>query len=215
MKVAILINGNVTKKDLNFYKKEILNYDYIISADGASNWAYKAQIVPNIIIGDLDSIKDDVKNYYQNKNVEFLKFPSHKNSTDTEICIDYAIAKKASRIDLFAALGSRWDHNLGNLNMLYYALKKGVEIHFIDRLTDMFLTEKPVVLEGKKNDIVSLVPFAGNVEGVTLTGFEYPLKNFTFEMTHARGISNVMICKEARVDFSKGKLLIVKIKEED
>ena len=71
MKVCIVLNGEIK----NYQKtKEIIlkeKYDYIIGADGGCNHLYKMNIIPNYIIGDLDSINEELISYYKNKNVIF------------------------------------------------------------------------------------------------------------------------------------------------
>ena len=71
MKVCIVLNGEVK----NYSKtKEIIvteNYDYIIAADGGCKHLYKMNITPDYIIGDLDSVDEEVISYYKSKNVIF------------------------------------------------------------------------------------------------------------------------------------------------
>ena len=87
MKVCIVLNGTV-----NNYKttKDIIereNYDYIIGADGGCNHLNNMGILPNYVIGDLDSIDEKLIKYYEDNNIIFKKFPTHKDQTDSEICV--------------------------------------------------------------------------------------------------------------------------------
>ncbi|WP_276632030.1 MULTISPECIES: thiamine diphosphokinase, partial [Terrisporobacter] len=112
MKVCIILNGEIKNYDKT---KEIIlreKYDFIIGADGGCNHLYKMNIIPNFIIGDLDSINNDLVEYYKNKNVFFKKYPSHKDETDSEICIYLAKELKAEEIDFYGSLGGRIDHTL-------------------------------------------------------------------------------------------------------
>ena len=87
MKVCIILNGEI--KDYKYIKNIIYknNYDYIICSDGGANHTYKMDIVPDYIIGDLDSVEDNILKYYKSKNVQFEKFPTKKDETDTELSI--------------------------------------------------------------------------------------------------------------------------------
>ena len=49
-------------------------------------------IIPDYIIGDLDSINQNIIEYYKSKSVKFEKFPTKKDETDTELSI--LLAKK-------------------------------------------------------------------------------------------------------------------------
>lgn len=65
------------------------------------------------------------------------------------------------------------------------------------------------VIDGKKGDLVSLLPFDARVEGVATEGLEYPLRGETLERGSTRGVSNVMLEERAQVLSTRGKLLIV------
>ncbi|SHJ58477.1 thiamine diphosphokinase [Tepidibacter formicigenes] len=211
MKVAIIANGEI--KDYNFHKDIIKKFDYVICADGASNHAYKMKITPNIILGDLDSINKEVKSYFMNKNIKFNTFPSKKDKTDTEICIDYAINLGAREIVLLGVIGSRMDHSLANINILYYLLRQGIKASIINENNEIYITDSEIEITGKQGDIVSIIPLYNDVVGVTLKGLEYPLNNFNLSFGSSRGVSNVMMSDRCKISLKKGCLLVIKAKD--
>ena len=75
------------------------------------------------IIGDLDSIDKELVYYYKNRNVLFKTYPSHKDETDSEICVYLAKELKAKKIDFYGALGGRIDHTLANIGLMHYVRK--------------------------------------------------------------------------------------------
>lgn len=211
MKIAIIVNGIIY--DYDYHKDIINNCDLVICGDGGANHAYKMDIIPNYILGDLDSIDNKTKNYYENKNVEFIKFPSKKDKTDTEICIDYASHLKATEIVLLGALGGRMDHAMANVNLLYYMLKKGIKGNIVNETDSIFISDSELTIRGNKGDNISLLPLFGDVVGVTLENLEYPLNNFTIKKGSSIGISNVMIDNSCRISLKSGYLLICKSKD--
>lgn len=48
----------------------------------------RTKYLPNIILGDFDSIKDDIKKYYEDKGVKFLH-NKDQDTTDLEKAIFY------------------------------------------------------------------------------------------------------------------------------
>lgn len=211
MKIAIVANGTI--KDLEFHKYIIKKCDYIICADGASNYIYDMNINPDIIIGDLDSIDEKVKKYYEKENVRFETFPSKKDKTDTEISVDYALDIGATEIILLGVIGSRIDHSLGNINLLYYLLKKGIKASVINENNEIYIINDEIELEGKKGDIISVIPCFGHVKGVTLKGLEYPLNDFYLEFGSSRGISNIMSSSKCKITLREGFLLVIKSRD--
>ena len=118
MKIAYLfLNGELrgdTKFYLNFIKKQKGD---IYCADGGANICYELNLIPKEIYGDLDSIKDEVKKFYQEKDVEFIKFQVEKDYTDSELVLN-EIQNKYDIIYCIAGLGGSIDHELTNVNLL-------------------------------------------------------------------------------------------------
>lgn len=211
MKFLIIANGSMD--DYDFYKNIIDDYDFIICADGASNHAYNMNINPSIIIGDLDSIDDEVKKYFMDKNIEFNKFPSKKDKTDTEICIDYAIEQGSKEIDFIGVLGSRMDHSLANINLLYSLLKKGIKARIINENNEIHITDGKIQVTGKKGDIISVIPIYSDALGLTLKGLEYPLEDYDLKFGISMGISNVLVDEKCEISVKSGCVLVIKAKD--
>jgi len=64
-------------------------------------------------------------------------------------------------------------------------------------------------LLGKPGDIVSLIPWGGEVAGVTTAGLRWRLRNDTLFPDRTRGISNEMSGKTASIRLKSGLLLII------
>lgn len=210
MKVCIILNGEIEN-----YKatKDIINdnYDFIICADGGANHAYEMGIIPDYILGDLDSANNKVVEYYKDNGVKFEKFPSKKNETDTELCIYLANKLKARHIDFIGALGGRVDHMLANINLLYYVRKMQIVPRIIDEKIIMYiLIDEDMVITGEIGDTVSLIPVNGDAKGITLKGLEYPLDNYDMKYGQPIGISNVMLKESCKISVHKGSLLVIR-----
>jgi len=213
MKVCILLNGEI--KDYSIISKYIKNekYDYIICADGGANHLYNMGIIPNYIIGDLDSIDKDVINYYKKQNVLFEKFPSKKNETDSELCIFLANKLNAYKVDLFATLGGRIDHTLANINLLYYIREQKIVPRIISEKEDIYIAiNESIQIKGKKEDIISIIPIKGDAKGITLENLEYNLNNYNMKYSSPLGISNIMLSDECSITVKEGSVLIIRNK---
>jgi len=57
--------------------------------------------------------------------------------------------------------------------------------------------------------IVSILPIGGDVEGLTITGFEYPITEGQMTIDKPYGISNVTNENTQGIAFKKGLLLMV------
>lgn len=211
MKVCIILNGIIDDYEKIKLIIENENYDYIICADGGANHLFKMDITPNYIIGDLDSVNKDVLNHYKEKNVNFEKFPSKKNETDTELCILLAKELNSTHIDFVGALGGRIDHCLANINLLYYVREKDIYPRIISSKEEIYIAKSEGInIYGTKGDIISVIPIKEDAIGVTLKNLEYPLENYNMKFSVPLGISNVMLGKMCEISVEDGSLLIIK-----
>ena len=207
MKVIIFTNGEYKNK--NFYEMYIkkMKPDYIICADGGANYAQKLNVRPDIILGDMDSITEETKAFYRGS--EFLCFPSRKDETDTELAIDYAIAKGAKEVILLGGLGSRIDHSLGNIYLLKRFFDAGIKAEIVNENNNIQLIGKKEEFQLPIGTVVSLLPIGGDVEGLTISGFEYPVTEGRMTMNSPYGISNVTNQGDQKIDLRKGLLLVI------
>nr|WP_295762370.1 thiamine diphosphokinase [uncultured Intestinibacter sp.] len=211
MKVCIVLNGSINdyNKTKNIIKNQ--NYDYIIGADGGCNHLYKMDILPNYVIGDLDSINDKLIKYYEDKNIIFKKFPTHKDETDAEICIYLAKTLNATEIHFIGALGGRIDHALSNIGLMYYVLEMDIEPKILTSEEEMFIIHNNTkVIKGKKGDTLSILALKQDAINVTLEKLEYPLNKARVSYLSPLGISNVMLEYECNITVEDGYLLVIR-----
>jgi len=206
MIVVIFTNGSYG--NLGFYKEYLKRFKapYIICADGAANFTRKIGLMPNIILGDMDSISDGTLSYY--KDLEIRRYPVCKDETDTELAINHAIEIGATEVIVFGALGTRMDHSLGNIYLLTRFLKPGIQGMIVDEKNSVFLIQDKKNLNLSMGTVISLLPLGGDVEGLNIQGFKYPITNGKMTLEHPYGISNVVIGKQQTISLKKGILLV-------
>jgi thiamine pyrophosphokinase len=66
-----------------------------------------------------------------------------------------------------------------------------------------------VDLAGRVGDLVSLLPFGGDVTGITTHGLRYPLRGEPLVPGPARGLSNVREATDAALDVRTGRILVI------
>ncbi len=201
----IVLNGNLSKGITNFKPKKT---DLIICADGGAVFAKKQNIIPHVIIGDCDSISLPVKSFFEKKHVEFVKYPSEKDYTDSELAVEYAIKKGAKELVIYGLFGDRIDHMISNIYHLSNVSLR-TSCVFVEGMTEMQFIDSSIILNGKKGDELSLIPLKDTVKGVTTNGLYYPLKNEDLPFGTTRGISNVFEGIRAKVTVKKGILFVI------
>ena len=212
MEVVIIANGEIN--DLQYIQK-IIQDKYIICADGAAKYLRQINMVPDLLVGDFDSISSDDLLWMKSKKVNYEKFPPRKDQTDTELALEYAfkILPKPKSIIIAGGLGSRWDHSLANIMLLNNILDQGIEGKIISDNDEIILTETNISINGEIGELLSIIPLTSVVKGITLEGLEYPLQNRDITISSTVGISNVFTANVAKIFIEKGRLLIIKTKE--
>ena len=207
MRILIIGNGNI---DNNAIQDILKPSDVIICCDGGSKYLFNEGILPHYIIGDLDSSMPQIIQFFFFFYVVFKKFDAKKDETDMELCIDFALGLNPDEIIILGGIGTRLDHSLANINLLIKAEDKNIKATIIDSKNTVNITKNEFKIQGKKGDLVSLMPISSIVEGVSTKGLEYPLNNATMHIGKSLGISNVMLEDCASVSVKNGYLLIIK-----
>jgi thiamine pyrophosphokinase len=134
-----------------------------------------------------------------------------KDETDAELAVRAAAAAGAWRITILGALGGeRIDHELGNLWLLAMPALEGIAAFLLDPAARIRLAGPGrIALGGRVGDLVSLLPFGGDVEGITTRGLRYPLRDEPLVAGPARGLSNVREATDAAVDVRTGRILVI------
>lgn len=205
-----IIIGNGDIDNIEIFKRIIKKNDIIIAVDGGYDHIGKLLLKPDYLIGDMDSIKNLPRNDH---SIKIIKYPKEKDKTDTEIAIEFAVKNKASEILLFGMTSrSRMDHSLNNIFLLENLANRGINnILFVNSFTRLSAVKGNTIIHKKNGELVSLIPLSKKVEGITTTGLKYRLENDSLLRDKARGISNIIISKEAEIRFNKGMLLVIQI----
>ena len=188
----------------------------IIVCDRGLEALYQLKIIPNHVVGDFDSVSSNVLTFYQNKpQVVFHTYNAEKDNTDTDIALKLAIKLKSSEITILGALGKRMDHAIANIHILKDALEAEIPCQILDENNRIYLINKEMTLSKDKvyGKYISLIPLTSMIEGLTLTGFKYPLNHYTLPIGTSLGISNEMIEDIAHIEMKKGILIVIESKD--
>ncbi len=207
MRAIIFVNGQFHDPDT--VRELIQPDDYIIAVNGGTSHALSIEIVPHVIIGDLDSLGAAEEARIQTEGTEILRFPGRKDETDLELALRHAATRGATEIILLAALGGRLDQSFANLCLLTLPELERLTVKIIEGRQTAFLIRDHAEIMANSGDTVSILPIGGNAAGVTNKGLEWPLENDTLGLGVTRGISNVMLGTQAHISIQEGMLLCI------
>lgn len=185
--------------------KQAIDYkagDLLIACDMGYTHVKAAGLIPDIIIGDFDSL-----NYVPNeKNV--IRLPVAKDDTDTGYAINYALEKGFSEILVFGAIGGLIDHTFSAFQLAAGASRRGANITFFgDNCYVTAVTNNKITLCACENRFSVFAVCKS--KGVDIKGADFELKNAELSPFMPLGCSNRQRGK-TEIGVSSGTLIVVK-----
>ena len=207
MRAVVFVNGELA--DYDAAARWLHCDDYLVAADGGARHMEALGLSPHVIVGDLDSIDEDLLARFQEEGATVEKHPSAKDATDLELAIARAISDGATEILLIGALGGRLDQTLANLLVLAQQDRNvPLAVADGDQLARVLRGPQQLTLKGPTGGYVSALALSKEVTGVTYQGLEYPLVNATLRLGSTRGVSNTLASSPAQISIEEGILLV-------
>jgi len=111
-RTVILANGAFPKSE---HLLAIIDAaEQIICCDGAVNKLVESGREPSIIIGDLDSVNNDIKQQYSEKLIHI----KDQNTNDLTKSINWCLSQGIQSVVIMGATGEREDHTIANIALL-------------------------------------------------------------------------------------------------
>ena len=206
MKSCIIIaNGDSPKKGIVKYLT-MNGAETIIAADGGANSAYKLGITPNYIIGDFDSIKPKVKEFFLDKS-EIINYTG-QDDTDVEKALKLAIEKGYKTVYLLGGTGDRMDHSICNLGIVL-KFHRRIRIILLHGKTILYPYSHVVNLQTIPDETISLYAFDKKTI-ITSEGLKYSLKNSTLQFGKKESTSNVALGNIVNLKINDGIVFVIR-----
>jgi thiamine pyrophosphokinase len=203
----IFVNGELN--DLQRLRKILQPDDVYFAADGGYRYLEQLGLVPERVVGDLDSLTAEQVKKLENQGITIERYPVEKDETDLELALKRSVAEGFKIIRIAGALGGRFDQSLGNLYLLAKHEFSNLDLRLEDGIEEVFLIREKGLITGSPGDTISLLPLGRNASGITTHGLQYPLKGEELFFDQSRGISNVMLTDQASVFLEGGTLICI------
>ena len=185
--------------------------EMILCADGGANRARERGLVPDFIVGDLDSILPETRAAFQ--SAQYIHRPS-QHATDLEKTLQFAIAQKIQGVLLVGITGLRFDHQICNLNIAEkFCGQIEIEMHDdfgIGTFLNASQREASLRIEAFVGQQISLFAFR-RAEGIVTAGLKYPLQNEALAWAVRDGLSNEATAGEVEIRLKKGVLFVYRV----
>lgn len=189
----------------------------IISADAAIVSLEKLNVIPDIMVGDFDTLNnEELINVYEKQGTKIVRHNPVKDYSDSELAMEYACEAGIKEVIMLGALGRRFDHAFSNVNMLLKYKKMGMNIVIYDKYNRIYVKSSSFIL--KKEDLwgkyISFFSIGEKVLMESLTGVAYRVKNKSVNNveTPSLFISNEIVDEYMYAVF-QGDLLVVESRD--
>ncbi len=200
MKKCLLVSGGEFSPI-----SDIDSYELIIACDKGYEHCQKAKIIPDIVIGDLDSCTLKI-----NPDTKIKKLNPIKDDTDTISSVRYALSKGYRQIDICCAFGGRLDHSIANIQTAAFIMEHGARTCITGTDSTLFsIHNESILLPKKENCYLSVFSLSDVSTGVSIKGTKYEVNNISLTNTYPIGTSNEWINDLAIISVENGMLIAV------
>lgn len=206
--VLLFANGDLGPVARDIARRQAASHPRVVSVDGGLRHCDALGLVPELQIGDLDSVQ-------RHSSVPTLAFPRDKDASDLELALEWLAAQTIERVSLFGLTGGRSDHML--FNWLLPARRAWpFRLQCIDDsvCATVVRHDQPYREILEAGQTVSLLPLGSGCRGVSTHGLVFPLDDDDLPVGSTRGLSNRVApsaADGAGVSITQGVLLVLTV----
>ena len=181
---------------------------FVMAADAGITACRERDIVPDVIIGDFDSLG----HLPHAENV--IKLPVIKDDTDTLAAVRHGLEHGFGRFVFFGCTGGRLSHTLANVQTLNFLAKRGAIGFLHDKCEVLTATCKGMNFDSRHRGFLSV--FAAESSAViSESGLKYTVEAQKITAAFPLGVSNEFIGQKAAVSIHTGTALLAIQKQDD
>ncbi len=204
-KCIIIANGkSPTRRVVEYFFKK--GFNTIICADGGANSAKKIGVIPDFIIGDLDSVENKVLKYFKDRS-KIIQI-TRQNDTDVEKCLKFVIKKKFDEVILLGVTGDRLDHTICNLGIVIKFFNK-IRIYLAAESSFLTSINQTTQFNSKVGETISLYAF-NNKTKISSTGLKYKLNSTALPFGVRESTSNVSNSEKIVLKVKNGIVFVIR-----
>lgn len=177
--------------------------DLVIAADGGLRHCRGLEIVPDVILGDFDSLGQIPAGAQV--------FPVEKDDTDSMLAVRRGLELGYRRFVLYGALdGPRLDHTIANLQTLNFLANQGATGYLVGlQYMATVVRDGAIRFPASAEGIISLFCMGADATGVTIRGLQYCLSDGVLTAGHPLGVSNHFVGESSQITIKNGNLLAI------
>lgn len=200
MKSCWIFCGAPSKK-FNIYPPE---NSYVIAADNGYSFVKQLGIKPDLIIGDFDSLSENISD-----DCQIINAPAEKDDTDTMLAVKKALSMGFEDITLASSIGGRLDHTYANIQTLAYIIDKNAKCCMVGEKDIVYLLNPGEYTFNRKTNMYFSIFSYGKNAIVSTVGTKYDLTEYLLTNKFPLGVSNEIIAHKCNLLVKDGQILVI------
>jgi thiamine pyrophosphokinase len=187
-----------------------LDRPFVVAADAGAETAMRLGFVPDVVLGDFDSIDAAALGDLRARGVRIEAYPTDKDATDGQLAIERALTAQADELVVVGFLGGpRLDQELANV-LLLPTLPAATTLVDGSNECRLLRAGERWTWAAERDEVVSLLPLWADAEGVHTEGMRWRLRGDTLRAGSTRGVSNEPVQEQVAVSLGSGRLLVTR-----
>lgn len=207
--IAIVAGGALEQSLL----PQIRKADYVVGVDRGAYWLIANHIMPDVAIGDFDSVRKGELATVEKYAKLLMKHSTQKDETDLELAVDYLVTLKPKNVEIYGALGTRFDHVWAGVHLLSRLESHNIMGQIVDNFNRIHIVRRLEIVKPLAGyPYISIFPLGAEAL-VTLKGFLYSVTQKEFSRGSTLGVSNEIASKSAQIIVHRGAVLVVRSRD--
>lgn len=218
----VLLNQPIT--DMELFKRAWTFCERRICADGGANRLFDAlktdeerlKFLPDVIVGDFDSLRDNVRQWYEEHGV-MVKHDKSQDTTDFMKAV--TLGNELYQVHgllVLGALGGRLDHTFHSIFHLFLSLKHHQTVYLLNDACVSFLLHPnvPNIVKTPQNLLgkaVGIIPIAGPTR-ITTKGLQWDVEDWETSFYTQISTSNYLVADQVTVESPDPVLFTIEFK---
>lgn len=169
--VVVVADGNFPKHHLPL--RLLSEAGMLVCCDGSARKLVEAGYMPNAIVGDMDSLDEEMKIRFSGCIYEY----NEQETNDLTKAIKWCLGVGYKEVTILGATGMREDHTIGNISLLT-EYEKFMKVKMVTDHGVIIPLNGNCKIDSAPGQQISLFSIGQNTR-ITSKGLKYPLENRT------------------------------------
>ncbi len=213
---ALVVGGSPERPSPALLRRLAAGAGLVVACDGGADACRAAGVMPDMLVGDEDSLEPASLRYVREGGCREVRFPMDKDEVDLSLAVRFVRRERpgVTRLVLTGVSGGRLDHGLAVIGIALRAADLGVRVEedaFAARVLDARTPGAPREVAFGTKDLgrtVSVIAAPGEAS-VTEWGMRWGVRGLALRPLGGEGVSNVVEAMPAGVRVERGRLLVI------